>query len=344
MNHRYKRRNYYYCVYTERTWKDTDRSKLPKFTYGVNTCSMKKSLVIQQIDVIVWDEFLKVFSNSKWIKEQFKVEGLEPKNKLKKEVISSIKKKRNEVVKLKKYLDSMNNSLIEIELKNMNRGYSNRKIYEGLVKKVDSEINSVTQQIDDVNTEILKLKGRDKWIDWVQQMSKEIEEMKDWSLEDKKVILNQFINTIYVNYDEKEDEHNLMIDFSLPILGDKIVYIDNKDKSKGYNVEEGVHQVVVTHRNRTKPTPQKLELIKIISKLKGGGKSLSQICNYLNKNKIKSLRGMKWNKSSVSRFYKESNQNGFGLEVDSIGNYYDGEVSNNTKEVLQNILKKGKKK
>ena len=30
----------------------------------------------------------------------------------------------------------MNNSLIEIELKNMKKGYSNKKIYEGLLKKV----------------------------------------------------------------------------------------------------------------------------------------------------------------------------------------------------------------
>ena len=310
MNHRYKRRNYYYCVYTERTWKDTDRSKLPKFTYGVNTCSMKKSLVIQQTDEIVWDEFLKVFSNSKWIKEQFKVEGLEPKNKLKKEVTSSIKKKRNEVVKLKKYLDSMNDSLIEIELKNMNKGYSNKKIYEGLLKKVDSEIESVTKQIDDVNKEILQLKGRDKWIDWVQQMNKEIEEMKDWSLEDKKVKLNQFINTIYVNYDEKEDEHNLMVDFSLPILGDNIVYIDNKDKSKGYNYEEGVHQLVINHKNRkTQPTKNKLDLLKMITQMRTDGKTFMEISIYLNLNKIPTIRGKKWSKDSVSRFYNYSNQN-----------------------------------
>ena len=47
--------DYYYCVFTERNWKDTDRSKLPKFTYGVNTCSMNKSLVIKQSDEIVND-------------------------------------------------------------------------------------------------------------------------------------------------------------------------------------------------------------------------------------------------------------------------------------------------
>lgn len=204
----------------------------------------------------------------------------------------------------------MNDSLIEIELKNMNKGYSNKKIYEGLLKKVDSEIESVTKQIDDVNKEILQLKGRDKWIDWVQQMNKEIEEMKDWSLEDKKVKLNQFINTIYVNYDEKEDEHNLMVDFSLPILGDNIVYIDNKDKSKGYNYEEGVHQLVINHKNRkTQPTKNKLDLLKMITQMRTDGKTFMEISIYLNLNKIPTIRGKKWSKDSVSRFYNYSNQN-----------------------------------
>ena len=328
MNHRYKRRNYYYCVYSERSWKGRDKTKITKkFKHTDDTCSMNKSLVLQQTDDIVWEEFLKVFSNSKVVKEQFKGKGLEPKKILKKEVESQIGIKRKKLKELRKYLDSLNNSMIDIELKNMSGGYPNKKIYEGLIKKVDSETEDVSKQIDVINSEIEILKGRDKWIDWIKQMSKEVDEMKEWSVEEKKVILNQFINTIYVHYDKKSDEHNLMIDFSLPIIGDDIVYIDNKDKSKGYKFEDGVYQLTITHKNRkSEPSLEKLDLLNMITQMRTDGKTFQSISMYLNLNGITTIRGSKWSKDSVRRFYQYSIQNDVQYKVKNMSNF-GGEIS-----------------
>jgi hypothetical protein len=171
------------------------------------------------------------------------------------------------------------------------------------------------------------LKGRDKWIDWIKQMSKEVDEMKEWSVEEKKVILNQFINTIYVHYDKKSDEHNLMIDFSLPIIGDDIVYIDNKDKSKGYKFEDGVYQLTITHKNRkSEPSLEKLDLLNMITQMRTDGKTFQSISMYLNLNGITTIRGSKWSKDSVRRFYQYSIQNDVQYKVKNMSNF-GGEIS-----------------
>jgi len=331
MNHRYRSdrmNNYYYCVYSERSWVKRNKSNSTKYQHQDDRCDMKKSLVMEQTDEMLWDEFLRIFSNSKWVKEQYKTKGLKPKKEEVKKVKNQINENRRLLSEHKQYLESLNSSLIDVELKNIQFGFKSENIYKGLLNKITKQIDEVNKEIDKVKEDMLSLQSRDKWIDWVSNMSKEVEEMKEWNEEEKREKLEQFIKKIYVTYDSDTDLHSLSIDFNVPIVGDKIIYLDGKDKSKGYEIKEGVHNVVVTHKNKRlklfTPSETKLELISLVTKLKSEGKSYLDISNYLNKRKIKTIRGKKWDKYNVGRFYNYSTKNKVELEVEKSGDLSSG--------------------
>ena len=224
MNHRMKENqsnDYYYCVYTERKWGKVDR----KGKHSDNTCSMKKSLIMKQTDELVWENILMVFSNSKYIKEGYKVDSLKPKDMKNIEIKSKRQSYRNKLSKLKKEQTSLNDSMIDVELKNIQGEYS-KEVYKGLLLKISNQINSVENEIGDINSNIEKMINKNNWVDWISIMSKELKNMKEWTFNKKKEKLNQFIDKIFVNYNDKNDTHKLSIDFKIPIVGDKIVYED----------------------------------------------------------------------------------------------------------------------
>jgi len=316
MNHRMKENqsnDYYYCVYTERKWGKVDR----KGKHSDNTCSMKKSLIMKQTDELVWDNILMVFSNSKYIKEGYKVDSLKPKDMKNIEIKSKRQSYRNKLSKLKKDQTSLNDSMIDVELKNI-QGKFSKEVYEGILLKLSNQINSVENEIGDINSNIEKMINKDNWVDWISIMSKELKNMKEWTFDKKKEKLNQFIDKIFVNYNDKNDTHKLSIDFKIPIVGDKIVYKDVINKSIGYQWEKGENRIIISHKNKSyKLSEKKKELVGLFLKLRGEGKSYTDIANILNNDGISTITGKKWNKHNVGRFNNYIPQS-VGLELESV--------------------------
>jgi site-specific DNA recombinase len=306
MNHRMKKKHknkFYYCVYTERMWTKIDRTNLPKWKHSDNTCEMKQSPVMEQTDKLVWNKFLEIFQNSNWVKEQYKSKGLEPKTKQDKEVKTLIQSNRDRLVKHRKHLNVLNDSIVEVELRNIQGELSSKDVYQKLMIKLQDQIQGVSKQIEEVEKELKRLQGGNNWVDWVTQMKDEIDSMKDWTIDEKKEKLNQFIQKIYVKYLPKTMKHKLEFKFRVPIVGDKIVYNDKKDKTKGYKVIKGETKVIISHKNKSLPTLEKRELMSLMVSMKDQGLNFSEMCRELNKLKKKTLWGKDWSKQSVRRFY-----------------------------------------
>ena len=85
---------------------------------------------------------------------------------------------------------------------------------------------------------------RKDWVDWITKYGDDISKKFDDASTD---FLNGMIDTIKVtptfafNRDEIEKQvgHKLVVNFKQAIVGDNIVYEDEKNKSKGYNVVNG---------------------------------------------------------------------------------------------------------
>ena len=79
--------------------------------------------------------------------------------------------------------------------------------------------------------------------------------------------------------------------------------ISQKDKSKGYDIEKGDHNIIITHKNTKKMKNEKLSLMKKIIKLREDGMNYGEISDHLNDDGIKTIRGSKWSRQSVRRFW-----------------------------------------
>jgi len=305
MNHRMKTsevNDYYYCVYMERVWLKRDKSDFKPYERTGDSCDMKKSLIMEQTDELVWNKFLQIFSESKWVKEEFKKRGLSPKGKLDDEIKQKVKTNINKVSLLKRKETNLNDQIVKVELRRMN-GEITKPIYEGLLNNLDETMKSVLTEMNNLQDENDNLKRSSSWIDWVSQMNKEIERMKDWSFEDKREKIEQFIKRIDVSYNEVTQQHDLNFIFSVPLVGDKLVYKDIKNKSKGYKIQKGEHNIVITHKNTKKMNSEKVSLMNVISKLREDDMSYGDISDHLNKNGLKTIRGGKWSRQSVRRFF-----------------------------------------
>ena len=120
-----------------------------------------------------------------------------------------------------------------------------------------------------------------------------------------------------MTYNKVTNEHDLDFIFSVPLVGDRLVYRDENDKSKGYDIEKGEHNIIVKHKNVKKMSDEKVSLINTISNLLGEKKSYGDISKQLNEQGIKTIRGGKWSRQSVRRFFDYGSKELNFVEVES---------------------------
>ena len=98
--------------------------------------------------------------------------------------------------------------------------------------------------------EIYELDNKKDWIDWITKYGNDISKKVDNVTTE---LLEGMISSIKVTptFDKNRDSvetqigHKLVVNFKQAIVGDNIVYEDEKNKSKGYNVIKGTKKLDV---------------------------------------------------------------------------------------------------
>ena len=186
------------------------------------------------------------------------------------------------------------------------------KLKEKFKERIE-ELNSLKKEKID---ELKLLETTENWIGWLDKMSNEIDEIKEYNTVQKKEFLHQVIDSIKVRYIESEQSHQLDFKFRIPIVGDSIQYSGIRDKRgyKSYDVIDGNQNLRLDipinrkHKNKRKPKERKQIMKTIISCLEENGMSLQQTCDFLNKNGLTPINGGKWYKSKLSSFYKTNRE------------------------------------
>ena len=119
---------------------------------------------------------------------------------------------------------------------------------DAIYKQIKTSLGREKGKIEDTKSqfveEINELDNRKDWIDWITRYGDDIKKKFDNPTTE---LLEGMIDTIVVsptfalNRDEVEKQvgHKLTVSFNQPIVDDSIVYEDEKNKSKGYNVVNG---------------------------------------------------------------------------------------------------------
>jgi hypothetical protein len=117
-------------------------------------------------------------------------------------------------------------------------------IYKQIKITLDEEKGNLEDKKSSLVEEINELDNRKDWIDWITKYGDDISKRFDNVSTE---LLEGIIDTIVVsptfalNRDEVEKQvgHKLVVNFKQPIVDDSIVYDDEQNKSKGYNVVKG---------------------------------------------------------------------------------------------------------
>lgn len=247
----------YYCPNKERDWVVNGGSPQP-WKRGVG-CGMARSLNINDCDDLVWKTATKLHKDSSVLKEEVKKKALKEKDIMENKSEEDVFNLKNRIKRLEKDLSNAQEIQGTLEF-NFLAGEIDKKVYEHSVKLAKEKIESVNVSLTNAQLELKGTKESKKWVDWVKQYGDEVSSKDDLSDEQKRAYLSGLIERINVKYLSESNEHQIEIQFHLPIVGDGIKYKDASQKSLGYKVIKGEKSTVFMLKKKdprwNKVTPQ----------------------------------------------------------------------------------------
>ena len=121
------------------------------------------------------------------------------------------------------------------------------KEVEGILKNVNLHRNQIIENKENTKGLIDGSKKDLQWVDWVKEFSSKIKTIrKERDLEIRKKFLNGIIDRIIVNYVDK-NTHNLRVFFRIPYINDELIWKDETDKKKGYDIKKGLKSLYINY-------------------------------------------------------------------------------------------------
>ena len=309
LGHRFKNNNHYYGRCNEVNWRRVG------IKIDHKNCPLKKSPRMEEIDDKVFNIVIGVLKESKTIREDFKINNLQPKfedkenNRL---LIEDLKRKLREK-NLEK--DKVDDEYINIDF-DIRIGKLNKNQGDKLKERFITLLETINEQILDLNDKLSKISNSEGWVNWLKNVNKTIDDKGSLTLEKKRLFLKEIINTIEIQYNVKNQSHVVDINFKLPIVGDSLSYIGKVDKKgfKEYRIESGESkfhtEIGINTSKSTLLDPKRIKVLERIIYLKEKeGLSLNEISEILNDEKLLPPKGGKWYKSKLSSYYNYSKSN-----------------------------------
>ena len=208
-----KNENYYYCRSRENNWRKIDESKKVD-------CGVKKSLNIKNTDEQLWNTLVEILSNSHIIKETIKSKVLE-------NVKMTDLEREEKVVELKKKTNYIKGKISKLEIRETeNRNWYltddiDKKKFEDGNLLIQETKNKRFKELEDLSMKTHSIEDEKKWISWLDKHKGWIDGLKDnYSLEEKKEIVNEYVLKVLVDFDTAINQHKLKIHLKLPIVND----------------------------------------------------------------------------------------------------------------------------
>jgi site-specific DNA recombinase len=199
---------HYYCPLSERKFNNSYKGNI--------TCEMKRSLNIPTTDTILWNKIIDILGNTTILKDSLKKQiGRKFSPKELKNYIEEQEKRINELTQVKNDIEK---GLVNIEAENILNKYQSIEIFHSLKKELSKRYQQTLSEIEDIRTSLTEIGNEEKWFDWVDAFSQQMEDSREVSDSMKKELLRLIVKEILVTYDDKEKVHILTINFRLPVI------------------------------------------------------------------------------------------------------------------------------
>ena len=304
----------YYGRCSEYSWKHSkDYLNDKKKNYNKTNCKMKRSLNIIETDEKILNKIIDIISNSSIVREKYKIKDLSPKWDSDTKNSKRLRSIRTELRKKRRELESLEEELIQIEYDVRTKKIS-ESVGDKLRKKFKMSIEIVEEEIGLIKNEERLISESKGWVNWISKMEKDVKKVVKLTLEEKREFINRNVQNIKVFFDDKTKEHDITINFRLPIVGDELIY--NTDGSvnetgfKDYKILDGERKVNFrvkkSIQTRTKLNEEVRKILngRIIQLKEVKSLSLKNICDILNKERLRTPTGKKWDKPKLSSYYR----------------------------------------
>lgn len=274
---------------------------------------MKRSLNIIETDEKILNKIIDIISNSSIVREKYKIKDLSPKWDSDTKNSKRLRSIRTELRKKRRELESLEEELIQIEYDVRTKKIS-ESVGDKLRKKFKMSIEIVEEEIGLIKNEERLISESKGWVNWISKMEKDVKKVVKLTLEEKREFINRNVQNIKVFFDDKTKEHDITINFRLPIVGDELIY--NTDGSvnetgfKDYKILDGERKVNFrvkkSIQTRTKLNEEVRKILngRIIQLKEVKSLSLKNICDILNKERILTPTEKKWDKPKLSSYYR----------------------------------------
>ena len=304
----------YYGRCSEYSWKhNKDYLNNKKKNYNKTNCKMKRSLNIIETDEKILDKIIDVITKSSIVREKYKIKDLSPKWDSDTKNSKRLGSIRTQLRNKKRELESLEDEQIQIEYDVRTKKIS-ESIGSKLREKFKTSIEIVEEEIDLIKKEERLISESKGWVNWISKMEKDVKKILNSSLEQKRDFINRNVQNIKVFFDEKSKEHDITVNFRLPIVGDELIYnkkgIINETGFKDYKIKEGDKTVnfrfekPVQIRTKLNKEVRKVLNERIIQLKEVEFLSLKNICETLNKERLVTPTGKNWDKPKLSSYYR----------------------------------------
>ena len=119
--------------------------------------------------------------------------------------------------------------------------------HRNFLKSVEDKKNELRIEIGELKDRLFNSEKTQKWVDWRKDFDDDIGRLKgsDLTIKEKSDFLNSTIKKIRVTTVDNQ-KHSLQIEFLLPYVNDQLIWNDTTKKSKGYNIVEGEHKLLLS--------------------------------------------------------------------------------------------------
>lgn len=231
-----KNEQLYYCPNKERDWVTKGGSETP--WQRDQGCGMSRSLNIPETDELVWNAVIGAHKTSSILKEEVKWKILEETGAPLARNEADVKVLERQLKQYQKLLAQTKDSQADLLLRHAS-GEIKSEIYSIALKRSNDNIHDLEIKI--ANTQLQLKGGNDnkKWVDWLKIFGRTLDNKKSLPDEDKKLYLSGLIEKITVNYDKLKNEHEVAINFRLPIVGDGVIWKNTANHKEGYKLKKG---------------------------------------------------------------------------------------------------------
>lgn len=226
----------YYCPNKERQWVVNGGSKTP-WERGTG-CGMDRSLNIHDADKLIFDLVRQVHTDSSLLKEEVKNRVLKEQGVAVALSEGKVKELQLSIRRIKPQLAQAQDVLGTVEA-SYELGDINKSVYEAKVRTIKQKIEQLETSLNNQQLQLQGIASDRKWVDWLKAFGDEVKSLDSLEDEKRKTYIAGLVDRIEVRYLKDSNEHQLTVQFRLPVVNDGIRYKSAQDKAQGYRTVKG---------------------------------------------------------------------------------------------------------